>query len=48
MMMQWRKSQQVPYISYQELRTRFEIGSKEYERMSNFKSSIRTGIKTSQ
>lgn len=40
MMMQWRKSQQVPYISYQELRTRFEIGSKEYERMSNFKSRV--------
>lgn len=40
MMMQWRKSQQVPYVSYQELRTRFEIGSKEYERMSNFKSRV--------
>ena len=40
MMMQWRKSQQVPYISYQELRTRFEIDSKEYKRMSNFKSRV--------
>lgn len=40
MMMQWRKSQQVPYVSYQELRTRFEIGIKEYERMSNFKSRV--------
>lgn len=38
MMMQWRKSQTVPSVSYKELRHRFDIDDKEYKRMDNFKS----------
>lgn len=40
MMMSWRKTGDVPYISYSELRQRFEIESTEYKRMSNFKSRV--------
>ena len=40
MMMSWRKTGDVPYIGYIELRQRFEIESTEYKRMSNFKSRV--------
>lgn len=40
MMMSWRKTGDVPYIGYMELRQRFEIESTEYKRMSNFKSRV--------
>lgn len=40
MMMQWRNTQVVPSISYEELRHRFNIGEKEYSTMSNFKRVV--------
>lgn len=40
MLMSWRKSGDVPYITYYELRQRFEIDEEEYTRMSNFKSRV--------
>lgn len=40
MLMSWRKTGDVPHISYIELRQRFEIDKTEYSRMSNFKSRV--------
>ena len=40
MMMQWRNTQNVPTISYVELRQRFEIADDEYTRVSNFKARV--------
>ena len=40
MMMQWRGSKTVPYVTYFELRERFGIEKKEYDRVTNFKARV--------
>ena len=40
MMMQWRGSKTVPYITYFELRDRFGIEKEEYDRVTNFKARV--------
>lgn len=41
MMMQWRLSaKEVPYVTYWDLRNRFEIKEDEYERVANFKARV--------
>ena len=40
MMMQWRGSKNVPYLTYCELRNRFDIADDEYNRVANFKARV--------
>lgn len=40
MMMQWRTTKVVPSIAYDELRNRFDIDKKEYDRVTNFKARV--------
>lgn len=40
MMMQWRGTNTVPYVGYHELRDRFNLDSKKYKTMSNFKRVV--------
>lgn len=40
MLMQWRGSKTVPYVTYFELRDRFGIEKKEYDRVTNFRARV--------
>lgn len=40
MMMQWRGSKTVPYVTYFELRERFGIEKEEYDRVTNFRARV--------